>query len=1040
MVWPTDPASGGEQPVATAPAEISTEAIVAQVYREVVGRTQVAPDADFFTIGGDSLKAALVVARVRDRLGVQLNVADVFEHSTVRALAAAASRRHPVVEMARIPRRGNLDPCALSSGQKRIWFLDQLEPGTPRHNIIEAFRWQGPLDVEALERAVTTLIERHEILRTTYHDVGGKPVQAVTERPNVTVTSRDVRHLPYEARAQEVQRLLEQDAARPFDLSQDLPIRVIVTCVDPDEWVLFMSVHHIACDGWSFNALHTELAELYTADRAGRAPDLPELPIQYADFALWDMQRTAGSRLDEGLKYWRRQLGGELKDLSFTGGGAERDADDARAGVETFLLPEALARRVRARAQQAGVSTFTVLVAAFQTLLGRLARQDDVIVGSAMARRARSECANLIGMLTDTVALRLDLSGDPMFDEVVRRAGRMVKEAIAYQDVPFERIVQEVNPSREEGRKPLFDIMLEFNSGTWMDLRVPGVSITPEPVANPLARFRLALHVNERPDGLHLRAHFRRASFLEGQVSRLLRQFARLLEAAIETPPASISTLPILEDAERHRLLVEWNDTRADYPSDRCAHQLIEAQVARTPDAVAICHEGRDWTFRDLNRHANRVAHHLRELGVGTGALVGIHMQRCPEMISALLGTLKAGGAYVPLDPQWPAARLALVIDDAQVVAVLTDATGEPELRRHVEHAICLDRDVGPTDDRDDENPRPVSGPRDLAYVVYTSGSTGRPKGVLIEHRSLVNYVSGVSRSLHLADLRSFAALQPLHVDSSVTAIYPPLFSGGRLHLISEDMALDPLALAAYFKTHDIECLKIAPSHLMALNAEVEQPIMPRKLLIVGGEEIQSEWVARLQGAAPDCRVVNHYGPTEATVGATAHPVVGHHSGRLPIGRLLPNVQAFVLDRYGSPVPIGVAGELYLGGDCLARGYLNLPDATAGAFVPDLLSGTDGARLYRTGDMVRYRPDGSLEFLGRQDTQVKVRGNRVELGEIEGAIADCANVADVAVVPVADSNEATQLVAVIVPTPGSTLSLAPASRFAQRAPPHVHGA
>ena len=313
MVWPTDPASGGEQPVATAPAEISTEAIVAQVYREVVGRTQVAPDADFFTIGGDSLKAALVVARVRDRLGVQLNVADVFEHSTVRALAAAASRRHPVVEMARIPRRGNLDPCALSSGQKRIWFLDQLEPGTPRHNIIEAFRWQGPLDVEALERAVTTLIERHEILRTTYHDVGGKPVQAVTERPNVTVTSRDVRHLPYEARAQEVQRLLEQDAARPFDLSQDLPIRVIVTCVDPDEWVLFMSVHHIACDGWSFNALHTELAELYTADRAGRAPDLPELPIQYADFALWDMQRTAGSRLDEGLKYWRRQLGGSSR-------------------------------------------------------------------------------------------------------------------------------------------------------------------------------------------------------------------------------------------------------------------------------------------------------------------------------------------------------------------------------------------------------------------------------------------------------------------------------------------------------------------------------------------------------------------------------------------------------------------------------------------------------------------------------------------------------------------------------------------------------
>ena len=369
---------------------------------------------------------------------------------------------------------------------------------------------------------------------------------------------------------------------------------------------------------------------------------------------------------------------------------------------------------------------------------------------------------------------------------------------------------------------------------------------------------------------------------------------------------------------------------------------------------------------------------------MGTGALVGIHMQRCPEMISALLGTLKAGGAYVPLDPQWPAARLALVIDDAQVVAVLTDATGEPELRRHVEHAICLDRDVGPTDDRDDENPRPVSGPRDLAYVVYTSGSTGRPKGVLIEHRSLVNYVSGVSRSLHLADLRSFAALQPLHVDSSVTAIYPPLFSGGRLHLISEDMALDPLALAAYFKTHDIECLKIAPSHLMALNAEVEQPIMPRKLLIVGGEEIQSEWVARLQGAAPDCRVVNHYGPTEATVGATAHPVVGHHSGRLPIGRLLPNVQAFVLDRYGSPVPIGVAGELYLGGDCLARGYLNLPDATAGAFVPDLLSGTDGARLYRTGDMVRYRPDGSLEFLGDRIPRSRFEGIAWSWGRSKG--------------------------------------------------------
>ena len=561
-------------------------------------------------------------------------------------------------------------------------------------------------------------------------------------------------------------------------------------------------------------------------------------------------------------------------------------------------------------------------------------------------------------------------------------------------------------------------------------------------VESPQARFAITLHCNERADGLHLRLVFQQALFSPERMQALLRQFQALIEGVVNDPAAPISRLPLLRDAERRQILEGWKARPSDTPLDRCIHELFELQAERSPQAVAVRFEESFLTYEELNRRANRLAHHLRSLGVQPEVLVGICLDRCTEMMVAVLGVLKAGGAYVPLDSHSPPARLSTMIDDAGLSIILTRELIIGKLPEGDYRTICLDRDWAVIENSSDENPQQDGGSQSLAYVIYTSGSTGKPKGVLVEHRSLVNYVSGLRDRLGLTQAQNYALVQPLSVDASVTAIYLPLVTGGCLHLISEDGSLDGRSLSEYFRIHSIDCLKIAPSHLAALNSTLPRPLMPRRKLILGGEPSRRDWVLGLQTAAPDCEIVNHYGPTEATVAVTVYTVTEStkalDSPTLPIGRPLPNVSAYVLDQHMELVPVGVVGELYLGGDCLARGYLNQKQSTEQAFVPDPFRHHEGPRLYRTGDLARSLPDGNLEFLGRRDGQVKIRGFRIELGEIEAAIAKHPVVREVAVMlREATSPAGGRLVAYVTTARPQDLTIAELRSFLKKTLPDV---
>ena len=946
------------------------------------------------------MKAARLVARINRRFESNLSIESFFGRPTVAGVVEAIGGARSVPPVNGVRRRGNTDPCPLSFGQKRFWFLDRSEPGVPRYNVNQAFDWVGPMDREALGRALDTLVERHEIIRTTYHDLAGKPVQVAAEQWDLVPAFTDLRDIPVERREKALAGWLARIAAKPFDLYRDLALRAAVAQTGDDAFVLLLSAHHIACDGWSFGVIGRELAELYSAYTTQRTPTLPELPIQYADYAVWESQQMQGEPFERGLAYWRERFSGPLERVALPTDASAAGTSIHTGSTATLTLRSGIATALRRRAELSNVTAFTVVAAALQVLLHRHSGQDDIAMGTVIAGRPRPECEPLIGPFANTVVLRLDLSGDPTFEEVLRRAGEMVRGAVAHQIVPFEKIVEAVNPPREDRRNPLFDVMLEFNSEAWDDLRIPGIRIAQRTAPSPVSRFPITLHVGEHDGAIHLRAVYERSLFTPGRIDQLLRQYELLLEAAATDPSIPISKLPLMTEGERDRLLRRWNETAAEYPRERCVQELFETQVVSTPDAPAVRFGGSSLTFAELNRGANRLAHHLRASGVGPETRVGIHLDRRMEMIVAILGVLKSGGAYVPLERRAPEARLRRIVDDAGLKLILTDTAGKQLLAGSACRLVIVDGGQPDFEAASEENPPLRNQPADLAYVIYTSGSTGEPKGVLIEHRALVNYLWGVIETLGLRDMRTFALVQPPSADSSVTAIYPPLITGGCLHLIPEETALDAAALCVYFERESIDCLKIAPSHLAAIQAASPRPVMPRRKLIVGGEPLRRDWALAWQRARPECEIVNHYGPTEATVGATSYtlePTETAGRDSVPIGRPLPNVRAYVLDSHREALPIGFAGELWLGGDGIARGYLNRPEQTAEAFVPDPF-GDGSRRLYRTGDIARFLPDGNLEYLGRRDGQVKIRGFRVELGEIEAAIAAHLGVREVAVV------------------------------------------
>ena len=909
----------------------------------------------------------------------------------------------------------------LSFAQERLWLFDQLEPGSSAYNMSLAVRLTGNLNVAALEQSIGEILRRHEVLRTTFIIGNDRPVQKIAPVTAFTLSKVDLSTIPLEQRETKARQLAGEEASRPFDLTAGPLLRAALLQLTPQEHVLLLTVHHIVFDGWSWAILYRELSALYEVFLRGNPSSLPELPIQYADFAVWQRQWLQGKKLEEQLAFWKEHLNGVSP--------LELPTDRPRPSVQTFHgathtveFPQSLTETLQGLSRKEGATLFMTLLAAFQSLLRRYTGQDDIVVGIPIANRNRAEIEGLIGFFVNTLVMRTDTSGDPVFRELLKQVKKTALDAYTYQDLPLEKLVEELHPERDLSRNPLFQVMFAMQNVPIATLELS--SLTPDPLETErtMTRFDLEVHLQETREGIKGKFVYNIDLFDVATIERMIGHYRTMLEGIAENPDQRLSELPLLTEAERHQLLAEWNDTTTEYPMDRCIHSLFEEQAEQTPDAIAVTFAERQMTYRELNSRANQLAHYLMKQGVGPEVLVGICVERSLEMIIGILGILKAGGAYVPLDPTYPKERLVFMLEDSQATVLLTQqklAAGLPEIDAEVVY-LDVSEYLASEAKMPDVNPASGVASKNLAYVIFTSGSTGRPKGVAVEHRQLVNYVRGVSERMEFELSWNFALVSTLAVDLGNTVVFPALCTGGCLHVISQERVMDSAALAEYLNRNSIDCLKIVPSHLSALmTGPHPEKLMPRRRLILGGEASHCEWVKGLRKLAPDCIIFNHYGPTETTVGVLTHRVGKEQpslpSGTLPLGRPLPNTQVYILDEHQRPVPIGVAGELYIGGDGVARGYMNRPELTAERFVPNRLCNGPGALLYRTGDLARYRSNGNIEFLGRIDQQVKIRGFRIEPGEIEAALRSCPGVRDAAVITYEDTAGSNRLAAYIVP-------------------------
>ena len=974
-----------------------TEELLAAIWSQVLAVERVGIYDNFFQLGGHSLLATQVVSRIREAFKVEMPLRRLFEAPTVAGLAenidlsrGGGLQAPPIVP---VPRDEELP---LSFAQQRLWFIDQLEPDRSVYNFPAAVRLKGPLNLIALKQSLNAIVNRHEALRTTFPIVDGRPVQVIAPLLTLTLRMVDLRELPEPERESEVQRLAANEAQRPFDLAEGPLVRATVLQLGENEHVGLLTMHHIVSDGWSTGILVREMAILYDAFCSERPASLPVLPIQYADFAHWQRRWLEGEVLENELTYWKQQLLGAPPLLELPTDHPRPAAQTFRGAHQSFLLSKTVGDALKTLSRQEGVTLFMTLLAAFKILLHGYTNQDDLVVGTPTANRNRLEIEGLIGFFVNTLVLRTDLSGNPTFRELLRRVREVCLGAYAHQDLPFERLVEELHPARDLSRNPLFQAMFVLQNASQQAVELPGLSLSPVEVDTTTTHFDLTLHIVDTEQGLVATLAYNTDLFEAVTITRMLGHFRTLLEGVAYTPERRVSDLPLLTDAERQQLLVNWNDTRADWPKDLCIHQLFEAQVAQKPDAIAVVLEDQQLTYQELNRRTNQLANHLRVLGVAPEVPVGICLNHSIAMVVGLLGILKAGGVYVPLDPAYPKERLAFMLEDAEVPVLLTQEPLLPGLPEHNAKVVCLDSDWEAIAQENAENPICLTTPENLAYIIYTSGSTGQPKGVLVSHASIAAHCFNVQRYYELDSSDKVLQFGSLSFDLSLEQVLPTLIVGATLVTMSTNV----------WKTTEFH-KKISECGLTVLNIptgywqelarewadllELVPNVQPR-VFIVGGDTMLPEFLD-LWNRTPlsSIRLINAYGPTETTITATAFditPSLRERSTlqRIPIGRPLANREIYILNKHGNVVPVGVPGELYIGGDCLARGYLNRADLTAENFIPNPFSGEPGTRLYKTGDLTRYLSDGNIEFLGRVDHQVKIRGFRVELEEIEAVL------------------------------------------------------
>jgi amino acid adenylation domain-containing protein len=930
----------------------------------------------------------------------------VLKDSEREALHARLRRGRENV-VSEIPRRapGRTD-LPLSYGQEQLWFLDHFAPGMAAYNIPIAVGLSGPLDVAALSRALGGLAARHEALRTRLVvDPAGRPVQVISPPGDVPVEV-------VELAGPELGEFIDSEAVRPFSLAEGPLLRAQVVRLAEREHVLLLVVHHAVFDGWSIKIFTQELAALYGQEAGGQPADVAELPVQFADYALWERGRLESGALEELETYWRQTLSG-FEAVQFPADRPRPMVDQFEGGLAQRMTDAGLLEGLRELSRREGTTLFVTLMAALLALLQRYTGQDDLVVGTVSANRTRSELTSMIGFLVNTLPIRCDLSGDPTFTEVLARVREVTTGAYAHQDLPFGKLVETLRVERDPGRAPVFQIAMTYTERDSVPVRAAGVDFVLTDLVTGInaAKFDLSFLAEGRDGGLWLECSYKTGLFDAETIERLLDHLEVLLRGVVADPGARLSELPVLSAAEREQELVSWNDTAAEVPP-WCVHQGFEAQVAAAPEAVAAEFGDERVSYAELNAQANRIARRLRELGVGPEALVGVHLPIGVERLAVLLGVWKAGGGYVPLDPGLPAERLRFLVEDTGMPVVVTDAAdatalpGRPDVT-----VLCLDAERELIAGLDGGNVDSGVAPSNVAYVLYTSGSTGAPKGVVVEHRQVLNFLHGMVSHWRIDGSHAVLSWCAFTFDISVIDMFMPLLGGARVVMAAAEVLHSPPRLASLIRGTGVTFACLTPT-VLALLAEEEFPSL--RILLSVGEELPSElarpWIR------PGLCFVNAYGPTEATVVAVYQELDGE-AFPPPIGRPgRPNYLAYVLDRALNPVPTGVLGELYIGGAGVARGYLRRPELTRERFIADPFR--PGGRLYKTGDLVRRRPDGVILFAGRTDDQVKIHGLRIELGEIEAVLERHPSVAQAVVVVITDAAGEKQLAAYARPTAG----------------------
>jgi amino acid adenylation domain-containing protein len=1000
------------------------EEMLAGIWAEVLNLERVSLDDNFFDLGGHSLLVTQVLSRVRDAFSVQLPLRNFFEAPSLKALAADIEgelqtgrglQSLPVQPVSRDV------PLPLSFAQQRLWFLNQMEPDSALYNIPTAVRLRGVLDVAALEETFTEIIRRHESLRTTFTLADGVPVQVTSSTFDLPFRTLDLATVAESKRDAQALRLATEESLRPFNLEHGPVIRILLLKLSDEEHLLVCTTHHVVSDLWSRAVLLREVSQLYAGLTQRTPVQLRELPIQYADHAYWERQLLQGELLEAELTYWKEQLLDAPVFLNLPTDRPRPAVQSSRGGKEGIALPQELFDGLRALSRREGTTMFMTLLAAFNVLLARYSGQQDLLVGTPVSNRDRVEIEGLVGFFANTLVMRTDTSGNPTFRELLHRVRETSLSAYAHRVLPFEMLVEELQPQRDAGYTPLFQVMFAHQMAPRETFALPGLSLERIDIGNQSSKFDLTIFFVERPENMSAWFEYNTDLFDATTIQRLLSHLQTLLESITANPEQSLRDLSLLTDTERCELLYERNDTERPLPQVQNIQQLFEDQVERTPERIALVFEEQELTYAELNERANQLAHYLRELGIGPDRFVGLLMSRSVEMMVSVLGVLKAGGAYAALDPNYPKERLAFMLEDTRASVILTQESLRLKLPDHPARVVVIEEEWQQITTASKQNPSRIATSENLTYVTYTSGSTGKPKGIAMPQRALLNLINWQVKETRLPDGARTLQFASLGFDVSFQDMFSTWASGGTLVMITDEQRQDIGGLTQVITEQNAQRLFIPAVALQQLAegfCKQEQIRASLLKIIAGSEQLQiTRSIARMFTELSDCRLHNEYGPSEAHVVTelALPPNPEDWPERPSVGRPIYNARIYILDRQMQPTPIGVPGELLIGGPGLARGYLNRPDLTADRFIPDPIGNTPGERLYRTGDLARWLANGEIEFLGRMDFQVKIRGFRVEPGEVEVVLSAHEEVRETLVLVREDTPGDKRLVAYVVP-------------------------